>query len=164
MERRPLAQDFGQRARIDDLVGRDTRELVRGDVAHAVAAGLDRVHLDFGQFGQDVGRVLQPDPVELDVLPRGEVSIAAVVPARDVRQRAHLRGRQQAVGDRDAQHGRMALDIQAVAQAQRAELVLAQLPGEKALHLVAVLGHPFEDERAVDGVVAVHAGLSSAAV
>ena len=70
MERGPLAQDLGERARIDDLVGRDAGEVVGGDVADAVAAGLDGVHLDRGQVGEDVGHLLQLRPVELDVLAR----------------------------------------------------------------------------------------------
>jgi hypothetical protein len=37
------------------------------------------MHLHLGEFGQDVGRVFQLDPVILDVLARGEVAVAAVV-------------------------------------------------------------------------------------
>ena len=50
MEGRPLADDLGPDARILDLVGRDAGELVGGHVADAVAAGLDRVHLDLGEL------------------------------------------------------------------------------------------------------------------
>ena len=46
VQRRPLAQDLGDRTRIDDLVGRGAGELVGGDVADAVARGLDGMHLD----------------------------------------------------------------------------------------------------------------------
>ena len=101
--------------------------------------GLDRVHLDRRELGEDVGHVLELRPVELDVLARGEVAVAAVVLARDVRELAQLRRRQQAVRNRDAQHRRMLLDVQAVLQAQRPELVLGQLAGEKAARLVAKL-------------------------
>jgi hypothetical protein len=90
VEGRPLAQDFGQRARVDDLVGGDAGELVGGDVAHAVAGGLDGVHLDFGQFGQDVGHVLDLRPVELQVVARREVAVALVVGAGDMGQLAQL--------------------------------------------------------------------------
>ena len=90
MERRPLPQDLGVGARIGDLVVGDAGEMVGGDVADAVAGGLDRVHLDAGELGENVGRVLQRRPVELDVLPRGEMAVAAVVAARDVGELAHL--------------------------------------------------------------------------
>ena len=43
---RPLPQDFGQRARVDHFVRRDPGERFGGDVAHAVAGGLDRMHFD----------------------------------------------------------------------------------------------------------------------
>ena len=46
MEGRPLADDLAVDARILDLVGGDAGELIGGDVADAVAAGLDGVHLD----------------------------------------------------------------------------------------------------------------------
>src|SRR2546430_17444206 len=45
MQRRPLADDFGQRARILDLLAGGAGELIGGDVAYAVAAGLDAMHL-----------------------------------------------------------------------------------------------------------------------
>ena len=56
MQRRPLAQDLGLGARIGHLVGGGTGEVVGRDVADAVAGGLDGVHLDGGQLGQDVRR------------------------------------------------------------------------------------------------------------
>jgi hypothetical protein len=66
--------------------------LVGTDVADAVAAGLDRVHLDFGQVGEDIGRFLQLDPVVLDVLAGGEMAVPAVILFGDVGQHAQLRG------------------------------------------------------------------------
>ena len=87
---RPLPHHLGPHERVDDLVGRDAGEVVGRDVAHAVAAGLDRVHLHAGQFGEDLRHLLQPRPVELNVLPRAEVTVAAVVDARDVGKLAHL--------------------------------------------------------------------------
>ena len=70
MERRPLPHELGTRPRIDDLVARDAGEVVGGDVADAVAAGLDGVHLDRRELGQDVRHLLELRPVELDVLAR----------------------------------------------------------------------------------------------
>src|SRR3546814_14213416 len=71
-------------ARVFDLIGRGTGKLVGGDIADAVAAGLDGVHLDGRQLLEDIGHVDQLRPVVLDVLPRGEVSVAAIVAARNM--------------------------------------------------------------------------------
>ena len=107
-----------------------------------------RVHLDLGEVGEDVGRLLELDPVELDVLARGEMAVAAVVGARDVGEHAQLARRQRAVGNGDAQHVGVELQIEAVHQPQRLELVLGQLPGEAAAHLVAVLRDALVEEAA----------------
>jgi hypothetical protein len=48
MQRRPLAQDFAPRPRVLELVIGGAGEGVGGDVAHAIAARLDAVHLDIG--------------------------------------------------------------------------------------------------------------------
>ena len=117
------------------------------------------MHLDLGQRGQDVGRVLELDPVELQVLARGEVAVAAVVRARDVGELAQLARRQRAVGDGDAQHVGVELQIEAVHQPQRLELVLGQLAREAAAHLVAELLDALGDQRAVVVVVAVEMGV-----
>ncbi len=55
----------------------------------------------------------------------------------------------------------MALDVEAVLQAQRAEFVIAQLAGFPAANLVAELGDALVDQLAVDGIVCVHEGSSS---
>jgi hypothetical protein len=157
MQRRPLADDLAPGPGVRDLVRRDARQMVGGDIADAVAAGLDRVHLHRGEVGEDVRHVLELRPVELDVLPRREVTIIPVVLARDMRQHAHLARRQQPVGNGDAQHVRMALHIQAVPQPQGAEVVLAQFAGQEAPCLVTELPHPLVDERLVDVIVLVHA-------
>jgi len=145
-----------QGAWVDDLVRSDTGEVVTGHVADAVAAGLDRIHLDFGQLGEDVGDGHERRPVELQVLAGREVAIAAVVRAGDVRERAQLAGREQTVRDRDAQHRRVLLEVQAVLQPQRAELVLRQLARQKAPRLVAKLRDALCHNRPVEGSVAVH--------
>ena len=64
----------------------------------------------------------------------------------------------EAVRNRDAQHRRVALDVQAVPQPQRAELVLRQLPVEEAARLVAELPDALVHEVLVDFVVAIHEG------
>jgi len=158
VDRRPLAEDLGQRPWVEVLVGGDAGKGFGGDVAHAVSGGLDGVHIVLGQPVEDVRHALQFDPVELDVLPRGEVPVTAVVLAGDVRQGAHLLGRQGAVGDGHAQHVGVLLQVQAVLQAQRQELLLAQLVGQAPLYLVAELGDALAHQRTVIIVVLVHAG------
>ena len=141
MERRPLPEDLGVGAGIGDLVGGDAGEMVGGDVADAVARSLDRVHLDARQFGEDVGRVLQRRPVELDVLPGGEVAVAAVVFARDLGELAHLARVQRSVGDGDPQHVGVELQIEPVHQPQRTELLFGELARQSAGDLAAELRH-----------------------
>ena len=51
------------------------------------------MHLRAGEVFEDIADLLQFDPVELDVLPRGEMPVAAVVVPGDVRQGAQLRRR-----------------------------------------------------------------------
>src|SRR6266581_401171 len=156
MERGPLADDFAPDERVHDLVPRDAGEMIGGDIAEGIARGLDRVHLHRRQFREDVGYALELRPVQLQVLARAEVAVAAVVLARALREFSQLLRRQQAVGNGDAQHRRVTLDVEAVPQAQRAELVLRELAGEKAPRLVAELDHALVDELLVDFVVDVH--------
>jgi hypothetical protein len=90
MQARPLPDDFRQHPRVLDLVARGAREMVRRHIADAVAARLDRVHFDGGEIGERFGHVDEPDPVELDVLPRGEMTIALVIFAGDMGQHPEL--------------------------------------------------------------------------
>jgi hypothetical protein len=84
------------------------------------------------------------------------VAVAAVELARQLRQRAQLRCAQFAVRDRDAQHRRVALDVPAVLQPQRPELVFAELAAEMAMKLVAKLCRPLAHDVAVECGVGVH--------
>ena len=95
-------------------------------------------------------------PVELQVLARGEVAGAAVVDARDVGELAHLARGQRAVGDGDAQHVGVQLQIDAVHEPQRLELVLGQLARQAPADLVAELRHALAHELRIELVVAVH--------
>jgi len=135
---------------------RHTGELVRGGIADAIARSLDRVHLHFGQFSQDFRHTRKLWPVVLDVLPRAEVGIIAVILARDHRQRAQLLARKQAVGNRDPQHRRMTLHIEPVLQAQGAELIFGQFASQIAASLIAKLGNALVDDLLVILVVTVH--------
>ncbi len=126
-EVRHLADQFGPGARVHDLVRRSAGILVGRNVADALAAGLDGTHLDRGELGQQVGRLLQLDPVVLDVLARGDVTIAAIVDPRDMGELAHLAGVERAIGDRHPQHVGVQLEIEPVLQPKRLELVVGQL-------------------------------------
>ena len=156
MEARPLPQQLGIGARIDKFVGRRSGILVARYIADAIAARLDRMHLDGGEIGENVGRVLELDPVILDILPRREMSVIAIVLARDMREHPHLCGVQRAIGDGDAQHIGVKLEIEAVHQPERLELILCQLAGKAPLDLVAKLGDARVDHFLVVIVVSVH--------
>ncbi len=118
------------------------------------------MHLDLGELGENVGYVLELRPVELQVLPRREVAVAAVVRAGDVGEGAQLRGREEPVRNRDPQHRRVPLDVEPIAQTQRPELVFAELAGKEPPRLVAELLDPAGHELAVVIVVAVHGAES----
>jgi len=152
-----LANELGPDAWILDFVGRGAGPLIGRDIAHDVAAGLHTVHSDAGQIGHRIRQFGELDPVVLDVLTGGEMAVAMIVFARDMRQHAQLRGRQRAVGNGDAQHIGVQLQINAVHQAQRLELLLAQFAGQAARNLIAEFRDTFGDQGPVKCVVNVHA-------
>ena len=156
MERGRLAQQLGPRARIGDLVRCGAGILIGRQVADAFAAGLDRVHLDGGELGQNIGRLLQLDPIVLDVLPRREMAVAAIICAGDMAEHPHLPAVQRPIGDGDAQHIGVKLQIEAVLQAQRLELILGHFAGDAAADLIAEFVHAGIDDRLVVFVVSVH--------
>ena len=156
VETAPLAQQFGPGARVRYFIGGSAGKLVRGNVADAIAAGLDRMHLDRGEVGQNVRRVFELDPVILKVLPRGEMAIIAIIFACDVREHPHLPAVERAIGNGDAQHIGVELEIEAVHQPQGLELVLAHFAGQAALHLVAEFRDARIDDRLVVSVIFVH--------
>jgi len=159
VQRDVLADDLGPHPWIFDLVGRDAGPLIGGDVADHIAAGLHAVHADAGQVGHGVRQFGELDPVELDVLARGEVTIAAVVAPSDMREPAQLFRRQRAVGNGDAQHVGVKLQIDAVHQPQRLELFLGQLAGKTPRNLVTKLRNALGDEGPIESIVNVHARL-----
>ncbi len=156
MEGGPLADDLAPGARINQLICGDAGKLVGRGVADTVTAGLNGVHLDFGQVGQNVRHIFQCGPVELHVLTGTEMHVALVVLTGNQGQLAHLSGRNQAVGDGNAQHRRVALYIQAVLQTQRQEFALAQLASEKAAGLIAELLYAVLDDLLIIFVVDIH--------
>src|SRR6266403_5453638 len=96
------------------------------------------------------------DPVELDVLPRGEVAVTAVIAPRDMRERTQLLRRQGSVGDRHAEHIGVQLQIDAVLQPQHLEFVLGELAGQPSLHLIAKFRDTFVDDCAIEFVICIH--------
>ena len=157
MERRPLPDDFAPGARVQQLVLSGARKMIRGRIADTVAGGLDRMHLDFGQLRQHIRNVLQRHPVELDVLPRREMPEAPVIVACDLGKAAQLHRRELAIGNRDAQHVGMQLQVHAVLQPQRLELVFGQRSREAPRDLPAKLRHPLCHEARVKLVISIHA-------
>ena len=122
---RPLTQHFRPRPRVGNFIRCNAGEMIGGDIANAVAGSLDGVHFNIRQVFQNVRHFRQGDPVELQILACCEVSCATVIFLRHAGQRAQLRGRKHAIGNRNAQHGRVALNVQPVLQAQRAKIVFA---------------------------------------
>ena len=153
---RPLAQQLAVRAGVGDLVLRHAGQMVAGDVANAVSAGLDGVHVHRGEVGENVRYSFQGGPVELDVLAGGEVAVPAVVAGGDGGEHPELPRGQDPVGDRDPQHGCMALDVEPVHETKGLERFLVELSGEVASRLLAKVGHSFLHELPIVGVVLVH--------
>ena len=156
MQRRPLAQHLAPGTRVFQLVIDGAGERIGGDVAHAIAACLDAMHLDIGERAQDLGHVDELHPVELQILPCGEMAIAAIEAAADHGELAQLARREHAIGNGDAQHIGVQLEIESVAKPKRTELVLGQLACEPASDLLAELRHTLMHERVVELVIAVH--------
>ena len=129
---------------------------VRGDVAGVIARCLHGVNADLGKIRQGIRQFGELDPVELDILPGGEVAVAAVVAPRHMRQPPQLLRRQRAVGNRDAEHIGVQLQIDAVLQPQHLEFVFGEFAGQPALHLVAKFLDALVDNGAVEFVICVH--------
>ncbi len=152
----PLPDQFGHRARIGDFIRGGTGEMVGGHVADGVTAGLDGVHVHFGQRVQHIGDITQLGPVVLDVLARGKMAVALIPFGSDIGQLVHLAAAERAIGDRDPQHIGMQLQIEPVHQAQGLEFILGQGAVDAAFDLCAELCVAFGDEGIVKFGVAVH--------
>ena len=84
------------------------------------------------------------------------MAVAAVIFARDMGQLPQLVRRQRPVGNGNAEHIGVQLQIDAVLQAKHLEFVFGQLARETALHLVTEFRDALVDQRAIDFVVSVH--------
>ncbi|MNN60168.1 hypothetical protein D3C81_1753360 [compost metagenome] len=118
------------------------------------------MHLDLGQVAQDGGQVLQRRPVELDIGAGSEVAVTLVIGAGDMGQLAHLAAVHDAIGHRDPGHIGVQLQIDAVHQPQRLELVLGQRAAAAAVDLIAELRNALADQGGVELVIAIHQAVS----
>ena len=130
--------------------------MVCGDIADRIAAGLNGMHIQIGKRVENIGRIDQFRPVKLDVLSRGEVAVSLVPPLRDVRQSAHLLRRQRPIGNSNTEHVSVQLQVYAVHQPQRLELLLRQRSRQPPLYLIPVLKHPLAKKRPIKIVIPIH--------
>src|SRR3546814_10373472 len=72
-------------------------------------------------FGENLGGVLQLDPIVLNILAGSKMAIAAVICAGDMAKLPHLVAAERAIRNGHAQHIGMQLQIKAVLQPQRSE-------------------------------------------
>ena len=156
VQRRPLANQLAPRARVFNFVSGRAGQMVGGDVAHAVSAGLNRMHANFGEARQNLRHIREFRPVELDVLARGKVAETSVKVARDFGEFAELRAAQHAVGNRHAQHVGVALLVESVAQPQVLKVLGVKRAVLKARHLPAELAGALGEQFAVVFAVLIH--------
>ena len=108
VEVRAADEQFGrcacERRRVDQLRGIDSRQRAGGDVARVVAAGALGGQPGAPQFVENARQILQPDPVQLDVLADRDVGHAAGALLGDAGDGAQLPGRDLPGGQTDAQH------------------------------------------------------------
>ena len=96
----------------------DARIGTPGDVANAVGAGAASADVDGQQLLVQVDDLLERHPVDLDVLPGGDVADAAAIAVGDVGHDVELLRREQPPGNLDALHvaGVVQLVVQAVGE------------------------------------------------
>ncbi len=114
------------------------------------------MHFNTGEFIQDRRHVGEFRPVELDVLPCGEVAVAAVIGACHMGQHPHLSRVQRAIGNGHPEHIGMKLQIDPVHQPQRLEGILADLASKPPRDLVAKLIDAVGDKGVIEFVVTIH--------
>ncbi|MNE03939.1 hypothetical protein D3C80_964590 [compost metagenome] len=156
----PLAQDLGMHPWIDHFIGGGAGKMVGGHVANAVAAGLDAMQVGIGQHREDLGRVGEMRPIELDVLASGEVAVAFIVGAGHIGQLAQLHGAERAIGNGHAQHVAMQLQVQAIHQSIDLERFFIELATQPAGNLLFELARTVLEKTALEWVVLVNPGLA----
>src|SRR5215472_6833351 len=100
-----------RRGRVEHLGRVDSGDRAAENVARNVAAGLEGRQADLFQTRPDVRNVLNPDPVELDVLPIGDVREVAAVLLRDPCDGSQLTRRELPARDADPHHEVRVLDV-----------------------------------------------------
>ncbi len=140
-----------RRRAVEDLVGRDAGDGGAEDHAGRVAAGLEGVEADGLELLPDGRHVLDADPVELDVLPVGDVGRAACVGRADLTDRAELVGRQLAAVDAHPHHEVLGVEL--------LRLEGAGLPAVETRLALRVEPHPAEPSAEVGPVDGGEAAL-----
>ena len=92
------------RGGVDDLIGGDSGDRGAQDDARSVAAGLGGAESDRLETAPDLRDVLHADPVQLDVLPVGDIGSVAGVVAGELADRPQLLSGQRAAVDPHPQH------------------------------------------------------------
>src|SRR5690348_1600760 len=145
-----LADGGDLRRAVDDLVRVDAGLRAVADRPRGIAAGLGGGQAYRLERLPDVGDVLDLDPVQLDVLPVGDVRCAAGVTARDVGDDPQLVVGQPATVDTDAQH-----EVTVVELLRLQHRGLAAVEARPALCVQPVPAKPAAQVSRVDGVEAV---------
>ncbi len=125
-------QAAGIRLHVERLFGMNAGQRTRGHVANGVVTGLARGQPDVGQQVQQIRHLPQRHEVELHVLARGKVSLAAGVVVSDFGKLAHLFGGQKASGNLGPDHldAGLSLAVDPAAEAVRAKLIVSDLAGK----------------------------------
>ncbi len=121
---------FGVRRDVEQLRGRYARLRAARDVAHRVAARLARRQACIGENPHRGLDVVELHEVELDILPRRDVTEPAREPLADFGERLELRGGENTLRNLDAQHlhvARLPLAVRAPHEAEHPPLVGGQL-------------------------------------
>ena len=137
-----LERSLGPRRDVEILERARAGEMAGLHVADGVAARLTCRHAGRREVAHDRRDVFEVDEVELNVLSGGDVAPAAGVRVGDVPHEIHLLGQRGAVRDLDPHHlvvAALSLAVDAVVQAEDAEDVLVEVPGEVAGELVLEL-------------------------
>src|ERR1035438_1159250 len=126
-------QALGVRANVEDFVVGDAGQGAGGDVADGVVAGFAIGHADIGQQVHEAGDVGERYEVILDVLAGSKVRSAAGEFVGDAGELAGLGSGEKPAGDLATHHldAGLALPVDAVLEAERAEFVLGDLAGQE---------------------------------
>ena len=95
-----------QRRHIENFVVIDARDRTSRDVAHDVAASAHRGEADAFELLENLGKLVERDVVQLDILARGQLALVAAVALGDLPDRPQPVGAQDAAGDFHPHHER----------------------------------------------------------